>query len=260
MKERKMFSSKVNSLFYAGFMILLCAFFITTSASAQTEVQRFKISENGNITAKVVTEVNGEIVKVSIYRVNQPTHVYRTAIWAGVTTFHSGRNQVLEYQNDSKQVQIGNVSFIATQVSPLVRKVRPEVSSVLQQVVDDMRVLRAVRAFDSSAEVKFAELALVIATGEDSIYLGDAPQLLKVNEATKKARANAQAKLIKASSRLQGGTFEGCKSDCAAVRRNCASDPRVSDPTVCYTNENNCNLECHRIYKDEPAPVDPPQN
>jgi hypothetical protein len=248
------------------FKICVTAVFVicasVTSNLAQGKSQQFQVTEAGDLRAMVIAQRNDEVVKVSILRPNQPTHVYRTAIWAGVTSVHINGKNLFAYQNTSKRVEIGNTDFIATEVNIAARKARSEVVSLSQELTDDMRILRAVRDFAPNADVRLAELAYVIATGEDSIYRGEAPKSLRVSEGTKNTgKTSAQTKLIKTSavSRMQG-TLEGCKSDCASVRRNCTSDPRVPDPTVCYTNENNCNLECHRIYKDAPAPEDPPEN
>jgi hypothetical protein len=152
------------------------------SQKLQSKSQKFQISEDGNLKATVINERNDEEVKVSILRPNQPTHVYRTAISAGVTSVHVKDRQVLAYQNNSKRIEIGNTDFIATEVNITARKARSEVSSLSQELADDMRILRAVREFAPNADVTLAELAYVIATGEDSIYVGEALKSLQVSE------------------------------------------------------------------------------
>ena len=194
MQTSKSFCIRASGLVHRRcfiFLVLLCS---ASSVFAQTDIRRYTVAENGKPVAKAVVESSGKIVKVTVHRAKRPAHIYRTAIWAGVTTLHIGQKRVLEYQNDTQKVKLADASFIATHGKPDERRSRPEVIALQQSASEDMKLLRAIRGADPSSDVNLAELALVIATGDDSWYAGDAPRGLKVTKESSASRNKRSGK------------------------------------------------------------------
>lgn len=224
---------------------------VAASAYAQQPPTRsFEVSENGRVAATVNVTVTNELVKTVVSRRKQPAHIYRTAIWSGVTTMHVGDKKIIAYNNDAKRVELLSGEFSAVDVNAAARRKQSDIRALARDFAEDMRVLRAVRQHTSSDSVRLAELVFVITTGDYSIYEDAAPATLLVTETSQLANT---ARLTRTSV-VQ--SLSGCKSDCATIRANCVAAVSPSDRVTCYTNENSCTVECHRIYKEGPATVE----
>lgn len=242
-------------------MLLIAAVAPLTTYTRPADKRLFEISGGGRLLATVTIKWTNEAGEITINRPGQAVHSYNTFFDLYATTLRIGGRKVLGVYTKEGRVDTRESSFQLKDVTWAERGQRSDVAGLQQQLAADMRILRAVRAFDRSTDTDLFELAFVIATADVSIRESAAPPSLQVREigrvrATKAVR-NIQAVRVSTVIRQDLST---CKGDCATVRKNCTSDARVTDPTACYTSESNCIIECHKIYKDAPAPEAPPEN
>lgn len=175
----------------AAFLVALSASF--TPAFGQTPVQgRYEVSDATGKVATVTTSASRDAVIVSVHRQGQPTHHYRAYPQAATITVQVERQTAFTYYIRLGRVGVksfslgdgrpgdGSFSVDLAKVSGPERRQRSDIAAVRQRFEDDMRVLRAVRAYDISADVRLAELAYVVLTYDDSIMDGKAPASLSV--------------------------------------------------------------------------------
>lgn len=95
-----------------------------------------------------------------------------------------GRIDVKQLSVNSGRVTDESFSVNLSEVSGPARRARGEIEAVRRRFEGDMRILRAVRAYDPSADVKLAELAYVVLTYDDGIMDGKAPLDFTVTRTT----------------------------------------------------------------------------
>lgn len=155
---------------------------------AQSVVRRFEISENGQRVATVMTSADNELVEVSVYRKGQPTHQYRTYVQLPVTDVRVNDRRLFSVYHKLGLIDAPNLNLNLKEDKGIARRARSEVIAIRNQLQKDMRLLRAVRSYDKTADVTLAELAYVILTYDDSIFNSETPTTLLVTEVSKQAQ------------------------------------------------------------------------
>jgi hypothetical protein len=167
--------------------------------SQESARSRYEVSdEKGNVTT-VATSASKDAVIVSLHRQGQPTHHYRAYPQAATITVQVERQTAFTYYINLGRIEVkafrvgqgapADASFTVdlSKVSGTERRRRKDIAAVSRRFEADMRVLRAVRAYDDSADVQLAELSYVVLTHDDSIMDGKASSSLAVREAVPEA-------------------------------------------------------------------------
>lgn len=198
----------------AVFMVVISGL-LTPVFSQESAQSLYEVSdEKGNVTT-VATSASKDAVVVSLHRQGQPAHHYRAYPQAATITVQVERQTAFTYyinlgRIDVKAFRVGqgvpaDASFTVelAKVGGPERRQRKDIAAIGQRFEADMRVLRAVRAYDPSADVNLAELAYVVLTYDDSIMDGKASPSLTVREAGPEAIGErVSAKLsVKAAAR-----------------------------------------------------------
>lgn len=183
----------------AVFMVVISGL-LTPAFSQESAWSRYEVSdEKGNVTT-VATSASKDAVVVSLHRQGQPTHHYRAYPQAATITVQVERQTAFTYYINLGRIEVkafrvgqgapADASFTVelSKVSGTERRQRKDITAVSKRFEADMRVLRAVRAYDDSADVQLAELSYVVLTYDDSIMDGKPPQEFSVTETTPAAR------------------------------------------------------------------------
>ncbi|HVF48817.1 MAG TPA: hypothetical protein VNA19_01945, partial [Pyrinomonadaceae bacterium] len=241
--------------------LMLVASLTLTQTQAQSSVKRrFEVSENGRLLAAIVTERTGDAQKVSILRHAQPAHVFTNFPTLSAGHVFIGRQKIFAYSSGANLVETSDCSFAA---SDNARKGCRSATAIRQRLADDMRLLRAVRPYDTNVEIQ--EVLFVIATGDDSLLQAEPPASLQVFERTltdaAAAKASSQIRVAalkaRAAKAMQGaspGTLEGCIDGCKENREMCLKDSGVRDKSACYSGYYTCYNNCQSKYA--PAPME----
>lgn len=257
----------------AVFMVVISGL-LTPAFSQESAQSRYEVSdEKGNVTT-VATSANKDAVVVSLHRQGQPTHHYRAYPQAATITVQVERQTAFTYYINLGRIEVkafrvgqgapADASFTVelSKVSGTERRQRKDIAAVSQRFKADMRVLRAVRAYDDSADVQLAELSYVVLTYDDSIMDGKASPSLAVREAAPEAAgervsAKLSVKAVARAGRPQD-TLPSCLSICEGHYSECQADPSVRDKTVCHTNRTSCANTCYGVYGGKEKPPKQP--
>lgn len=171
--------------FGIAFLFLLS---INSLALAQTSlVRNYKVTQGSGEDVKVETSSSRQAVTVSISRKDEPTHYYLNYPQVAVTKVQFGkRNDVFTHYINAKRVESENFSLDLNKISGNERKNRTDIKQIKIKLTEDMKILRAIREFDKTADTLLAELAYVVLTYDDSIIDGEAPDDLTVQETSRK--------------------------------------------------------------------------
>lgn len=235
-------------------LLVVCLYSI--SAFAQKNSGRtFLIKQDDDVIAKVFLAKFPDRIEAVIQRQGQEMRVYKTFLGTATTVIKTGDKEILSVNAKEGRIITPDSNKLTKETSWKQRQFQYEALKIKEQLAKDMQIFRAIRKFDAAASTNTFELSYVIAAADDSIYLSEATDF-NIKEIDSRS-GQSKTGFTKVSFTDSGSLIE-CKGDCSTVGRNCTADPRVPDPTVCYTNESNCITECHRIYGD-PAPAETPR-
>lgn len=175
-------------------LALLCvlAFASLTTHAQRTGKRQFEVSEDGRSLATVTVSWTNVAGELTINRAGQPAHSYHAFLDLYATAVHIGGKKVLGVYTKEGRVDTRESSFHLREVRWSDRGQRSDVAALREQLAPDMRILRAIRAFDHSADTDLFELAFVIATADAGIRESPAPTSLQVR-ALGRARAGRGA-------------------------------------------------------------------
>jgi hypothetical protein len=166
----------------------------TPALSQEIARSRYEVSDDKGRVAAVATSASNDAVVVSIHRQGQPTHHYRASPPTATITVQVERQTAFTYYINLGRVDVKSFAVVRgrpadesftvelAKVSGPERRQRKDIAAIRERFADDMRVLRAVRGYDNSADVLLAELAYVVLTYDDSIMDGKPPASLTVRE------------------------------------------------------------------------------
>ncbi len=256
----------------------LLIFASVNSVFAQSAVNhRYQVSlsnNTANSSAIVETSVDKELVSVSIQRKNQPTHYYNSYVQIGVSAARIGRKPLFTIYHDDQRVQAGQFDKKFFEVKGTVRSQKKEIVAIHEELEEDMRMLRAVRAYDKDADVLLAELSYPIVTYDGKFLdMSDAAALEKISvvelgqtlAGVKKSAADLKAEKVEfvrvykvaARSRQVGDDLDSCIQDAYNRYNECSNDSRISDKSICYNNRSNEVRTCYSTYGGKKPPIQP---
>ena len=138
-----------------------------------TLVRNYKVTQGSGEAVKVETSASKEAVTVSIVRKGEPTHHYLNYPQVAVTKVQFGKHDdIFTHYIETARVESEDFSISLNEVKGNERKNRKDVKDIKSKLVEDMHILRAIRAFDKTADTLLAELAYVVLTYDDSIMDG----------------------------------------------------------------------------------------
>lgn len=252
---RSIFTMKKIIQYSAFFVFLIFSIFTINAFTNKDTGRTFLIKQNDNQLAKVNIVEFPDRIEATVQRKGQAAHTYTTYLKTSTTDIIIGDKEVLSVNSKVGRIITPDSDSLTKNSTWEQRKLHSDTTKIKENLTEDMWIFRTVRKFYANASTNTFELAYVIAAADDSIYLSEDTDfgVKEINLNSKKSKVS-----YKSTSNFDG-TLGECKSDCASIRRSCAGDPRVSDPTVCYTNESTCVTECHKIYKEEPVPEGTPE-
>jgi hypothetical protein len=242
---RKQFSTVLSSVF------ILAVLLIPADAQSSNKGQ-YEVSENGIKVATVKASFDGDVVSAAIFRSGQPVHLYRAYPEVAAIKVQIGNQKIFTYYIETRIAEAKDFAFSIREVPSEARQQRSEVATIRRQLLDDMRILRAVRGYDAAAHVKLAELAFVNLTGDSSIYEGQPLASLKVTEVSQTSmKSNSSAaKFVRATAKVQGpptNSLDGCLNTCSSQRATCVGTPGANKD-ACFANETSCTNNCYQVY------------
>jgi hypothetical protein len=260
-----------SQIFQAAIFLILAAALTPAFAQDGTERQ-YEVSRGGKRLATVTTSASSDAVVVSIYRQGRPTHHYRAYPPAATITVHVDERKLFTYYIEAERIAVTSFGIksgravdesfsldLNTISGPELGRRRESVA-IRQRLEEDMRILRAIRGYDDTADVRLAEQAYVVLTYDNSIIDGKAPADLTVTETTRVTARRGGAKARTASGIVpprRQGTLGQCLDTCESQYTECQQDQSVADKSVCHKNRTSCTNTCNSVYGKPKSPPRP---
>ena len=212
-------------------MFLVVAALLGITAFAKSDKERvFSVYQDKTEIAKVRISSDKNEIKVIIERSGQFDHIYVKSLATGDVQANAGDNSFFKYNNKSGDYKIkskqSNVSSLKwSEIQNFTESV-----DLKSSLVEDMKIFRAVRGYDSSAPTRSFELAYIVLTADESIFWSENSDY-RVNE--------AKIAKIKFGSRLSE-----CTQGCDTRLSNCLRDVQPNQRIECYRIADGCYARC----------------
>lgn len=225
------------------FTLLVVTVLFTTIAFAKSGKEKvFSVYQDKAEIAKVRISVDKNEIKTTIERSGQFDHTYVKSLITNDVKANVGDNTLFNYNNKSGDYKVKSKQSNVSKLKWSEIQNFTESFDLRSSLAGDMKILRAVRAYDSYVPTRSFELAYVILTADESIYWSE-NSYYKV-----RGTKNAKVKF--------GSMLSDCTQGCDNRLSNCIRDVQPEQRIECYRIADGCYARCDRVIQ----PVEPPQS
>jgi hypothetical protein len=222
-------------------LLAVTVVFTALAFGKSSQGKEFSVYQNRVEIAKVLISWDKSEIKAVIERRGQIAHIFSKSLITKDVSARIGDNNLLTYNNKSGEYKVNSRQSNISKLKWSEIQNFPESFDLRHTLAEDMKILRAIRAFDDSALTRSFELTYVILTADESIYWSEQPDYIV------KGMKNATVKV--GCSMLPDDCTQGCDTRLSNCLRDVQPDQRIE----CYRIAESCHARCNK-----PALEDPP--
>ncbi len=220
------------------FLFLVVTALFTSIASAKSGKEKvFSVYQDKTQIAKVRIFFDKNEIQTIIERNGQLDHTYMKSLATDDVKANVGDNIFFKYNNKSGDYKVKSKQSNVSSLKWSEIQNFAESFDLRSSLAEDMKILRAVRAYDSSVPTRSFELAYVILTADESIYWSES------SDYNVKETKHAKVKF--------GSILSDCSQGWDTRLSNCIRDVQPDQRIECYRIADGCHARCKEVLPEE---------